>query len=334
MEVSLIVPTHDKRALLARTIASLERLEFDAGRFEVVVVDDASTDDTPAFLAAYSGPLRLIRLRQESNRGRAAARNAALRAAGGELILFLDDDMEVAPGFLAAHVEHHRAGRDRVGIGDVVNAPEIHDSPVVRYMSSRGAQKIRAGGPLPWRYFSTNNSSVRREHLAAVGFFDEEFRTYGFEDLELGYRLFRERGLAFGFVEGARSLHIHYHSLEDVLAKKYLSGRHSLLVFLRRHPEARREIPLLRCEAPRPGDPAGTVLGKLLVRPLLTPFVHRLIRPLARFDWGALSDWIFDYLVTYQTLRGLKDAEIEAARAPREPTPDQRPGTDRAAAAS
>lgn len=312
---SLIIPTHGKLPLLRRTLASLEQQSTGTPRFEVIVIDDASTDDTPRFLSTYAGPLALQAVRQETNQGRAAARNAGLRVATGDLVIFLDDDMEVVPGFVAAHVAFHGGGvgdtpvhgrsgaaseavgkvtSPRVAIGNVTNAPEVTDSPIIRYMSTRGAQKIRDGGALPWRYFSTNNSSVLRSDLEAVGNFDEEFKTYGFEDLELGYRL-HQRGLAFRFLPGAESLHIHYHDLDEVLNKKELSGRSSLDLFIRKHPEAWREIPMSRWDSPTRNW-------------MLNPFFYALLLPLARFDAGPVSDRVFDYLVLYRTLRGLKAA--------------------------
>lgn len=317
MSISLIIPTHNKLALLRRTLASLERQTIPFAGFEVVVIDDGCTDETPAYLAGYTGPLKLRGVRNPANRGRAAARNAGLRVAGGELVVFLDDDMEVVPEFLAAHRAFHagaaETGGARVGIGNVVNAPEVTDSPIVRYMSTRGAQKIQGRGALPWKYFSTNNASVRRVDLDRVGLFDEEFVTYGFEDLELGYRLHASGGLPLGFVDGARSLHIHYHHLEDVLNKKFLSGRSSLAILFRKHPEARRLMGYHRYQSPRPGDPPGLFLTRLLFRVLLTRPIYQVMKPLARFDAGVLSDRIFDYLVLHQTIAGLRLAEAELA---------------------
>lgn len=312
MNVSLIIPTHNKLALLRRTLASLAAQTVPRSEFEVIVIDDGCTDDTPAFLAGYAGPLALRAVRNEANRGRAAARNAGLRVAGGELIVFLDDDMEVVPQFLEAHRLFHAEG-DRVGVGNVVNAPEITDSPIVRYMSTRGAQKIGERGDLPWKYFSTNNSSVRRRHLEQVGFFDEEFRTYGFEDLELGYRLHVSAGLSLGFVGMARSLHIHYHDIEDVLNKKFLSGRSSLAIMFRKHPNARRLMGYHRYQSPRLGDPPGLFLTRVLFRLALTRPLYLLVKPFSRFDWGVVSDRIFDFLVLYQTIAGLRLAEAELA---------------------
>lgn len=311
MKISVITPTHNKVALLRRTLASLAAQDMAPSGFEVIVIDDGCSDDTPAFLAGYAGPVALRVVRNVANRGRSAARNAGLKVATGELVVFLDDDMEVAPGFLAAHLAFH-ATPGRLGVGNVVNAPEVTDSPIVRYMSTRGAQKILARGPLPWKYFSSNNSSVRMADLKRVGFFDEEFVTYGFEDLELGYRLHFDAGLTPGFVAGARSLHIHYHDLEDVLRKKYLSGRSSLAIMFRKHPEARRLMKYDRYQAPRPGDPPGLWLARAFFGAMLTPPVYALARPLARFDWGVVSDRIFDYLVLYQTIAGLRAAESEA----------------------
>lgn len=315
MQISVVIPTHGKVGLLRRTLASLERQTFPFDQFEVVVVDDGSTDETPAFLAGYSGPLSLVVVRHEASRGRAAARNAGLRVAKGEVVVFLDDDMETVPGFLDAHQRFHAAGPDKVGVGDVENAPEVTDSPIVRYMSTRGAQKIRGRGPLPWKYFSTNNSSVRREHLARVGFFDEEFVTYGFEDLELGYRLHARLGLTFHFVEQARSLHIHYHDIDDVLGKKFVSGRSSLALMFRKHPETRELLRFHRFEAPRAGDPLPLVVQKLFYRGVLVAPVYRGLKSLARFDLGVVSDRIFDFLVLYQTLRGLAEAQSDASPA-------------------
>jgi len=312
VHVSLIVPTHNKVHLLRRTLASLEQQTYPKDRFEIRVIDDGSTDGTADFLAGYAGPLAVVPVRHPANRGRAAARNAGLREARGELVVFLDDDMEVVPEFLESHVSMHAAAPDSVGVGNVVNAPEVSDSPIVRYMSTRGAQKIQGRGDLPWKYFSTNNSSVRMVHLREAGFFDEDFVTYGFEDLELGYRLHR-LGLVFRFVGTARTFHIHYHDLDDVLGKKYLSGKSSLAILFRKHPETRRLLNFHRYQEPRPGDSVGLVLRKLCFRTLLRAPIYHMMKPLSRFDWGVVSDRIFDYLVLYQTLRGLREAEAGTA---------------------
>ena len=306
MKVSVVTPTHDKVDLLRRTLSSLERQDLDPRGFQVVVVDDGSTDATPEFLDGYRPPFafRVVRLTQ--NRGRAAARNRGLEAADGDLVVFLDDDMELVPSFLRAHLELHEREERVAGVGNVVNHPEITAAPIDRYMSTRGAQKIRNRGPLPWKYFSTNNASVKRRDLDAVGGFDERFVHYGFEDLELAWRLQEERGIRFRFVKEARSFHIHPHSLEEVLEKKTLCGRSSLPYLFAKHPRTKRELGYERFDPPRAGDPLLLNAKRIWYRTLLSRPVYELVKPLAGLPLGKLTERVLDYLVQYHYLEGMR----------------------------
>jgi len=307
MKISVITPTHNKLAILQRTLGSLGAQDLSPGEYEVVVVDDGSTDGTPGFLESHKPDHGFSVVRQETNRGRAAARNLGLARAEGDLVVFLDDDMELVPEFLRVHREFHEDGSGKAGVGNVINHPEISVAPIDRYMSTRGAQKIQGQGPLPWKYFSTNNASVRRADLEAIGGFDENFVYYGFEDLELAWRLVKERELTIGFVPGARSYHIHPHSLEEVLEKKTLCGRSSLPYLFRKHPETRRALGYERFDPPRGGDPLGLNLARVFYRIALTPPVYHLVKPLGRVDLGKLTDLALDYLVQYHYLEGMKD---------------------------
>jgi glycosyltransferase involved in cell wall biosynthesis len=309
MLISVVTPTHNKLDHLKRTLASLEAQDLRPDAYEVVVVDDGSSDDTPAFLEDHRPAHGFQKIRQETNRGRAAARNLGLARVQGELVVFLDDDMELVPGFLRAHLEFHQR-KGMAGVGNVANHPEIATTPVDRYMSTRGAQKVKDTAALPWKYFSTNNSSVRRADLEAIGGFDEDFVYYGFEDLELAWRLVRDRGITIGFVSSARSFHIHPHSLEELLEKKTLCGRSSLPYLFRKHPETRRELGYHRFDPPRGGDSPRLNLTRLFFRALLTRPVYWLTKPLARVDMGRLTDLVLDYLVQYHYLEGLRNPMV------------------------
>lgn len=315
--ISVVTPTHNKVNLLRRTLASLEGQDLDPSGFEAVIVDDGSTDSTPEFLGSYRPGFHVEVATQKENRGRAAARNLGLSRARGDLVVFLDDDMELVPGFLRAHRDLQGLGPGRAGVGNVVNHPEVTRAPIDRYMSTRGAQKIKESGPLPWKYFSTNNSSVRREDLDAVGGFDENFVTYGFEDLELGWRLQKERGVEIVYVPGARSFHIEPHSLEDVLRKKTLCGESSMPYLFRKHPEARHELGYERFDPPRAGDALALNLKRVVLRALLSRPVYSLVKPLAGVSLGRLSDTILDYLVQYHYLEGLRRSGVPSEGAGR-----------------
>jgi glycosyltransferase involved in cell wall biosynthesis len=315
--ISVITPTRDKRGLLERTLRALAGQDLPPEEYEVVVADDGSADDTPAFLSSYVPRHGFASVRLTENRGRAAARNRALDRATGDLVVFLDDDMELVPGFLRAHRDFHRAHGPAIGVGNVINHPEVVAAPIDRYMSTRGAQKIKDRGPLPWKYFTTNNSSVMRSDLEGVGRFDEGFVHYGFEDLELGLRLAEMRALPIRFVAEARSYHIHPHTLDDVLAKKTICGRSSLRYLFARHPETRAALGYPRFEPPRRGDPFGLNLSRVMFRVLFTRPVYAAVKPLARIDLGRLTDTVIDYLVQYHYLEGLRLPALPGAPAGR-----------------
>jgi len=111
---SLIIPTRNKAPFLARTLASLTRQ--DAAAFEVVVVDDGSDDDTRAIARGFEAALDLRYVRR-AHKGRAASRNAAIRAARGDLLIFCDDDRVASPGFVRDHVAAHTGPQPRVALG-------------------------------------------------------------------------------------------------------------------------------------------------------------------------------------------------------------------------
>jgi glycosyltransferase involved in cell wall biosynthesis len=103
---SLIIPTRNKAPFLARTLASLARQAGPA--FEVVVVDDGSDDDTRDVARGFADALDLRYVRR-AHKGRAAARNAAIRAARGDLLIFCDDDRLASRDFVRDHVAAHEA---------------------------------------------------------------------------------------------------------------------------------------------------------------------------------------------------------------------------------
>lgn len=106
MLASLIVPTRNKAPFLARTLASFSRQDTPA--FEVVVVDDGSDDDTREVARGFGDALDLRYIRR-AHMGRAAARNAGVRSARGDLLIFCDDDRLATPGFVREHLEAHAA---------------------------------------------------------------------------------------------------------------------------------------------------------------------------------------------------------------------------------
>lgn len=208
LAASVVIPTYNRMESLATTLKAFARQTLPCARFEVVVVSDGSTDGTNEMLHDMAGelPYRLLPLAQ-TNAGPAAARNLGVRSASNEIIVLTDDDMEPLPGFLEAHIRRHELDPDVVVIGPMSPDPaRAGEEPVWIAWEHVKLQEIydlfRPGGMCesgrggPWHFYS-GNASVRREHMLAVGGFDERFRRQ--EDVELAVRLERDRGVRFLF---------------------------------------------------------------------------------------------------------------------------------------
>ena len=194
MRISVVIATKDRSTYLARALASLEQ-QAHAPSFEAIVVDNGSNDDTKAVTdrqaARGTYPVRYV-FEPEPNRGK--ARNRGVEVASGYIVLFMDDDVQLPPGFLAAHEAAHSTSNLVVN-GPIINVPSYEDRPK----------------PVPANYsrafLCTCNVSIPKHAIDAVGGFDEAFRLYGWEDTELGVRL-REAGMRWKFAWNAYLWHI------------------------------------------------------------------------------------------------------------------------------
>ena len=300
--ISVIIPTYDEPERLEAALRSLAVQEYSIESAEIIVVDDASPrfDSAPVYAAAE--PFRLKLIRHRTNQGRARARNAGLRAARGEIVVFLDSDMTVEPDFLQVHASTHLQAPGTVVIGNIRFAPGLPRDCLSRYIESRGVHRLVQEGPVPFNCFVTGNASVARELLFQVGLFDEGFTAYGGEDLELGYRLFR-RGATFHYAPRALSWHHHLRPLNQLCQLMYSYGRHSLPLLVQKHPELDELLRLDFLTSPT------LSFRHLLFRMALSPLLYHSVHVLAQ--WGLkhyVPGLFFDYLWWWNRTRGYLDA--------------------------
>ena len=250
--VSVVIPTFQRRAALQRLLGALGRQTLSAELFEVVVGIDGSRDGTREALVSFRAPYRLRSIWQP-NGGRAVACNSAIRLAEGDLVVILDDDMEPAPGLLEAHQHEHPSGARRCVMGAVPITLEDGDPPHVRYVAEKFNQHLarlaRPDHSFQIRDFYSGNSSVRREELMAAGLFDERFREYGNEDLELAHRLVAG-GMELGFSIDAVARQ-HYDKTLRRLASDELAKGRTAVLFAATHPEASLELKITALGAQR-----------------------------------------------------------------------------------
>lgn len=302
--ISVVVPAYGRRDLVEVTLRSLAA-QREAPPFEVLVVDDGADPELPAWARGLALPLDLRVLRHEVNRGRAAARNTGIAAARGRVVVFLDSDMRVVPGFLAAHAAAHDVD-DAVALGHIVTAPEIRHDAWVRYTDSRGVHKVARGASIPARYFMTGNSSVAAALLARAGGFDEDFREYGGEDTEMGYRL-EACGGRFRHAPGAVSEHLDQHGVLATAMRLRRYGETMLPLLVRKVPRAREELRLDLVEEPRPGDPPGRAMRKRLLRLVARrPVWEGVARVGAALPGFVRADALFDFVRAAAYLEGYR----------------------------
>ncbi len=178
VDVSVIIPTHDRAALLALTLPRLLSQELEGATLELLVVDDGSpTDATLALVSSLASPS--LRLMRQPHGGSSAARNRAIRVARGRVLLFLDDDAFVGPHFIAGHLALHASPDLRLVAGGIIQVraipASIDESPGLRAYHRH---------PMPG-----GNASAPAAAVRALGGYDPWFSAYGWQDQELGERL-------------------------------------------------------------------------------------------------------------------------------------------------
>jgi peptidoglycan/xylan/chitin deacetylase (PgdA/CDA1 family)/glycosyltransferase involved in cell wall biosynthesis len=244
LRFSVVIPTYQRRDVVCASVAALARQEF-GGAFEVIVVVDGSTDGTAAALRRLSVPFPLTVLEQ-SNQGASQARNHGANIARGEILLFLDDDMESDPRLLSEHDQSHRAGADVV-LGHIPLHPDSPPSVLTQGVRDWAEQRARrlsvAGATLTLHDLLTGQMSLRKEIFAQVGGFDTDFTcggSFGNEDVDFGYRLL-QRGEHIVFNPAAISWQKYIVRPSQYLRQYRQAGRADV-IFVRKHPDQAKAI--------------------------------------------------------------------------------------------
>ena len=244
LRISVVIPTRNRRAALMKCLDALAEQTVLPQEFEVLVVDDGSTDDTREAVEARRDPFKVRYFRQEPS-GPGTARNLGVEHAAGELVLFIGDDIYADARLLEEHLLAHAARPDRgtAVLGHIDWPAWMVPNAVMDYVCGEGMLQfayplIRQLRVLDHRFFYTSNISLKREFLAdaaAAGVrFDPCFRHAAFEDSELAMRL-TPRGLRIHYAEQARAVHDHWMDLDDTAARERRTGEMAV-IFFRKHP--------------------------------------------------------------------------------------------------
>lgn len=298
--MSVIIPTYNRAPILEETLTALRgQQEGPLPPWEVLVVDDGSTDATAQTLQrlhqSFQGRLRCFR---QENKKQGAARNLAMQHAQGELFVFLGDDIVPSPGFLMAHWRGYciSAHQDRHAlIGKTDWHPSISRSPFREWINQWGFQfgfaLIENPQEVPFHFFYTSNLSFARSLYESCGGFDESFREYGWEDIELGYRFAQKGGMRLQYEPRALAYHRHYITVSSFCRRQFWVG-YSAVRFAQLHSELQSFLHLKKPSSfwnltPLLGRPVAKALELFDERVGWFPVHLGRIVLMAFYHWGA-----------------------------------------------
>jgi len=215
--VSVVVSTYNRSEKLKECLESLFDQSYPKDKYEVIVVNDGSSDNTEDVLkeCAKKAPCEFRWLTQE-NRGAAAARNRGIRSAKKDIICFIDDDCIADKCW----IENLVKGFDDETVGGAGGRILAHNSRslVERYLESKMDQEVAIN---LFSFVATGNAAYRRHVLEKLGGFDESFKSS--EDNDLGIRV-RLAGYKLKYVPEAVVYHKHETTIKDLIKKYYRYG--------------------------------------------------------------------------------------------------------------
>ncbi|MEJ2745387.1 MAG: glycosyltransferase [bacterium] len=237
--ISVIIPTYNRKETLQKVLHAYGGQTLPHGRFETVVVDDGSTDGTEDVAAELKRSLPNLRYFHQPHGGPAKSRNLGIEKASSGLILFTGDDCIPDKNLLDEHLRLHEAGDAVAVLGHIDWHPELEITPFMRYINidiQFSYPKIKETPEnVPFGYFYTSNISIPRRYLERAGAFDTDFSEAVWEDVELGYRIWKS---GVRIVYNPRAVTYHYHAVDvgDYIRRQIKAGRAAATLY-RKHPE-------------------------------------------------------------------------------------------------
>lgn len=292
--LSVVLISWNQLPQLKVLLNQLLHQDFPRDRYEIIVVDDGSTDGTQEWLSAVdSAGLRKVLL--SVNIGRSRARNRGLSICQNDIIVMIDGDHSVQRTFLAIHAARHANSRCVIaGTSKFVDHKDYR--ALHHYLNNGGGEKLPVGTKLPGRYFRSGNCSLPRFLLNEIGLFDERISAWGGEDLELGKRI-EKSGVPIYSEPRALAIHHHLRPLPDLLQQLYAYGKNAVPLLVERHPELFMELNLDHVAVSGADTGRFGAWHRRLFRLLLSAPLYMCARSIAQMlQRFHLPRLLFDYL--------------------------------------
>lgn len=307
---SVVISTYNRATALEPTLSALARQNIAPERYEVIVVDDGSADDTQQVLRAIDVPYSLRTIRLETNQGVSAGRNAGMRAARGRHLILLSDDLVVSEDFIAQHAKTLERFPNAWVVGGFTQLQDLMGTPFGRYLDAleRRFENARLAAPVSshiWEMIAptARNLSLPREDLERVGLFDERFRVTC-EDQDLGQRA-TAAGIRFLYNDEITCIHNDHAADLRRYCRFQERGASDTVRLCHKHPEIHGEAPIVRANGPvSRSDAPRLVATKLVKAALARPRVIEVLFRVVHFaERAGLPDRVL--FRAYSALIGL-----------------------------
>jgi glycosyltransferase involved in cell wall biosynthesis/GT2 family glycosyltransferase len=317
MDATIIIPTFNRWDALLETLEALARVDHPANRWEAIVIDDGSNDETEESIRKWIGGASInIRYLRQANAGPAAARNRGAAEARGKNLIFVDNDIVVQPSFVRAHVEALRANPGCWILGRVTHPSSLRDTPFGRYRDSlfeafyeaHGADRLSDTDGM-----STQNVSMPTEDFRRFGGFDESFTIASSEDWELATRA-RRAGLRVLYDPRITVIHNDWAVTLDSFCERQRLYSVSDVILWRKYGEACLRTGLVRESSPIDWrkDKARLIVKKAIKNVLATNPGWAALRQVSRLAEriapdSHLSHRAYDVAVGVAIFRGVRE---------------------------
>ncbi|MFT5171089.1 MAG: glycosyltransferase involved in cell wall biosynthesis [Candidatus Marinamargulisbacteria bacterium] len=294
--ISVVIGTYNQADVLMRVLKALNEQTLSPQQYEVVVVDSMSDDGTESLVSAHE-PKHHFQYIREANKGKAYARNFGVRKANGKFVVITDADMIADERFIETHLAAQESSSEPTCFeGLTYNLDYLHWPPKSDAIAPYISANYEPGKKLGWFYFLTGNLSFPKSLFILESGFSEAFDGYGWEDLELGYRLSKKKVPLF-YLKAAVNYHYHVITKQEEIERCYNKGI-SAKTFLSLHPELKWFLGL---------NPLSVSIFKRLAP---EGAVHRLFRDrIFVSKKPALRGFGFWFLKEFQYLRGILRTE-------------------------
>ena len=234
-KISIVIGSFNQCDILKIVLPMYETVQTSFDLFEVIIVDSSSTDGTDEFLKSYKPRFNFTYKIQE-NMGKAIARNNAMKLAKGEILLITDSDMIPDKTFIQGHIDAHNESNEPCCFqGLAWNLASLERPLNLDNATPQVATFPKHMSRLGWYYFLTGNVSLPKALFEKEGGFNSLFVGYGWEDLELGYRLSQQK-IPLYYLKTSVNYHYHVISKDDEIQRNIKKGE-SATLFLKLHPE-------------------------------------------------------------------------------------------------